>query len=162
MESLRSSSQLEFFPETAVSRRRRCQKIADLGTGCYGRQSRYSVSRTTAKIGREGLFENQTCQYLLPLSCRPLWSGCGVSFTARCNVGWSSTSPSSDRSGAATRNASTSCFSLDTSSSFCLRTSYTLFMRKQPSSCVNLYRRIVALAGKGKPQPSSSSVAYGR
>src|SRR5712692_6521185 len=55
-------------------------------------------------------------QCLLPLSCHPLWSGCGVSFTARSNVGWLSfsASASSDTRGAAIRKASTSFFSLDT------------------------------------------------
>jgi len=39
---------------------------------------------------------------LLGLSCHPLWSGRGVAFAARSNVGWLSfsASPSSDRRGA--------------------------------------------------------------
>jgi hypothetical protein len=85
----------------------------------------FDLARGIHTVATAFVRENQdevNGQYLLPLSCHPLWSGCGVSFTARCNVGWSSASPS-DRSGAATRNASTSCFSLDTSRSFCLRTS---------------------------------------
>jgi hypothetical protein len=56
---------------------------------------------------------------------------CGTSFTAACNVGWLPfpASPFSDKRGAATRKASTSISSLDSSSSFCLRTSITFFMQ---------------------------------
>jgi hypothetical protein len=84
-----------------------------------------SGKRCSSKTGfvRENQDElNGQC--LLALSCHPLWSGCGVSFTARGNVGWLSLSASpSDNRGAATRNASTSFCSLDASRSFCLRTS---------------------------------------
>jgi hypothetical protein len=71
-------------------------------------------------------------------------AGCGAAATAGCGMrigccelvevasvglGASANSLSSDKRGAATRSASTSFSSLASSSSFCLRTSYTFFIR---------------------------------
>src|SRR5438128_12292030 len=72
----------------------------------------------------------------------PVQSGWGGSFTARGNVSWLSfsASPSSDTRAAAIGKASTSFSSLDTSSSFCLKTAYTCFRGERPLDCADKQR----------------------
>jgi hypothetical protein len=106
----------------------------------------------------------------LSLSCQPPWSGCGLWFTARSNVGCSSSSarPSSRR-GATKRNTSTSLSSDDCSIYFCLKTAEASFRGKHltrsryilPSrrnqNCSLLVSRTQQHQGKMRPKLSHSS-----
>ena len=87
-------------------------------------------------------------------------AGCGLAFTAGCGmrmgccvevgvarVGLLTSVPesfSSESKGAATRSASTSFSSLANSSSFCLRTSYTFFIRWHLRKAMEIFHELYA------------------
>src|ERR1700730_5017215 len=104
--------------------------VRQLPTRPYVRKVEYNllqVNRGLGPICLGGVFS--AADGLWPAPCSvvpPTESGRGTAFTALglANVGLSlSASSPSDNSGAATRNASTSFSSRDSSSSFCLKTS---------------------------------------
>ena len=74
---------------------------------------------------------------------------CGLSLPA---------SPSSDRRGAAIRNASTSSSSLNTSSSFCLRTSFRTVLDLDERSLAGHRKRRSAIPQQCSPDPSGRQV----
>ena len=85
---------------------------------------------------------------------------CGASFTAGRNVASLSflAFPSSDRRGAAIRNASTSSSSLNTSSSFCLRTSFRTVLDLDERSLAGHRKRRSAIPQQCPPDPRGKQV----